>query len=147
MQVPFPDVRQFVVQQEFRTCGLLANNFERMPAAALRNNALNSSGDARRPASGSWQPWVPTGCPSTVPWKYALGDLHAESVQTVQGSLSAVSKPVLAIKYSLESFGRALLLHNALRSKALQSHFVFELLTEFAEILPDFDKLNYFDEF
>ena len=41
-----------------------------------------------------------------------LGDLYAESGQTLQGSFSAVSKPNFASKYSLESSRRDL--HNAL---------------------------------
>ena len=41
-----------------------------------------------------------------------LGDMYAESGQTLQGSFSAVSKPNFASKYSLESSRRDL--HNAL---------------------------------
>ena len=41
-----------------------------------------------------------------------LGDLYAESGQTLQGSLTAVSKPNFARKYALESSRRDL--HNAL---------------------------------
>ena len=41
-----------------------------------------------------------------------LGDLYTESGQTLQGSFSAVSKPIFATKYSLESSRRDL--HNAL---------------------------------
>ena len=48
-----------------------------------------------------------------------LGDLYAESGQTLQGSFSAVSKPNFASKYSLESSRRDL--HNALLCTALES--------------------------
>ena len=41
-----------------------------------------------------------------------LGDLYAESGQTLQGSFSAVSTPIFASKYALESARRDL--HNAL---------------------------------
>ena len=46
-----------------------------------------------------------------------LGDLYAESGQTLQGSFSAVSTPIFASKYSLESSRRDL--HNALLCTAL----------------------------
>ena len=42
-----------------------------------------------------------TGSRPEVPSNY-LGDLYAESGQTLQGSFSAVSKPNFASKYSLE---------------------------------------------
>ena len=48
-----------------------------------------------------------------------LGDLYAESGQTLQGSFSAVSKPNFASKYSFESSRRDL--HNALLCTALES--------------------------
>ena len=48
-----------------------------------------------------------------------LGDLYAESGQTLQGSFSTVSKPNFASKYSLESSRRDL--HNALLCTALES--------------------------
>ena len=50
-----------------------------------------------------------------------LGDLYAESGQTLQGSFSAVSKPNLQVKtkYSLESSRRDL--HNALLCTVLES--------------------------
>ena len=48
-----------------------------------------------------------------------LGDLYAESGQTLQGSFSAVSKPNFASKYSLDSSRRDL--HNALLCTALES--------------------------
>ena len=48
-----------------------------------------------------------------------LGDLYAESGQTLQGSFSAVSTPIFASKYSLESSRRDL--HNALLCIALES--------------------------
>ena len=41
-----------------------------------------------------------------------LGDLYADSGQTLQGSFSAVSKPKFACKYSLKSSRRDL--HNSL---------------------------------
>ena len=47
--------------------------------------------------------------------------------QTLQGSFSAVSKRNFASKYSLESFRRDL--HNALRSTALQSHFLLSFFS------------------
>ena len=46
-----------------------------------------------------------------------LGDLYAESGQTLQGSFSSISKPNFASKYSFESSRRDL--HNALLSTAL----------------------------
>ena len=49
-----------------------------------------------------------------------LGDLYAESGQTLQGSFSAVSKPNFATKYALESSRRDL--HNALLCTALESN-------------------------
>ena len=49
-----------------------------------------------------------------------LGDLYAESGQTLQGSFSAVSKPNFASKYALESSRRDL--HDALLCTALKSH-------------------------
>ena len=48
-----------------------------------------------------------------------LGDLYAESGQTLRGSFSAVSKPNVASKYSLESSRRDL--HNALLCTVLES--------------------------
>ena len=48
-----------------------------------------------------------------------LGDLYAESGQTLRGSFSAVSKPNFASKYSLESSRRDL--HNALLCTVLES--------------------------
>ena len=50
-----------------------------------------------------------------------LGDLYAESGQTLQGSFSAVSKPNFASKYSLESSRRDL--HNALLCTVLLSQY------------------------
>ena len=55
-----------------------------------------------------------------------LGDLYAESGQPLQGSISAVSKPIFASKYTFESSRRDL--HNALLCTALQSFFVKILL-------------------
>ena len=55
-----------------------------------------------------------------------LGDLYAESGQTLQGSFSVVSKPNFASKYSLESSGRDL--HNALLCTVLmESRLVEEI--------------------
>ena len=48
-----------------------------------------------------------------------LGDLYAESGQTLQGSFSAVSKPNFSSTYSLESSRRDL--HNALLCTVLES--------------------------
>ena len=56
-------------------------------------------------------------------------DLYTESVQTLQGSLSAVSKPVFAAKYSLGSSDHDL--HDALCSTALN----FQILFSIAELL------------
>ena len=47
-------------------------------------------------------------------------DLYAESGQTLQGSFSAVSTPIFASKYSLESSRRDL--HSALLCTALESN-------------------------
>ena len=58
-----------------------------------------------------------------------LGDLYTESGQTLQSSFSAVSKPIFATKYSLESSRRDL--QNALLCTALESQF-------FSKILPKF---------
>ena len=49
-----------------------------------------------------------------------LGDLYAESGQTLKGSLTAVSKPNFATKYALESSRRDL--HNALLCTVLESN-------------------------
>ena len=51
---------------------------------------------------------------------FDLGDLYAESGQTLQGSFSAVSKPNFASKCSLESSRRDL--HNALLCTVLESN-------------------------
>ena len=48
-----------------------------------------------------------------------LGNLYTESGQTLKGSFSAVSKPIFATKYSLESSRRDL--HNALLCTVLES--------------------------
>ena len=48
-----------------------------------------------------------------------LGDLYAESGQTLQGLFSAVSKPNFASKYPLESSRRDL--HNALLCTVLKA--------------------------
>ena len=98
----------------------------------------------------------------TTSHKKHLGDLCTESGQTLQGSFSvvvvspnsfsAVSKPIFATKYSLESSRRDL--QNALLCTALESQFFFQnfakILTKFVDILlifADFAKiLQYFDE-
>ena len=49
-----------------------------------------------------------------------LGDLYTESGQTLQGSFSAVSKPIFASKYALESSRRDL--HNAFLCTVLESN-------------------------
>ena len=49
-----------------------------------------------------------------------LGDLYTESGQTLQGSFSAVSTPIFASKYALESSRRDL--HNALLCTVLESN-------------------------
>ena len=59
------------------------------------------------------------GCPGVT---NDLGDLYAESGQTLQGSFSAVSKPNFASKYAFESSRRHL--HNALLCTALKSYFL-----------------------
>ena len=56
----------------------------------------------------------------TVMQAYYLRDLYAESGQTLQGSFSAVSTPIFASQYSLESSRRDL--HNALLCTALESN-------------------------
>ena len=64
---------------------------------------------------------LPSRRPPTDPRRHLddLGDLYAESGQTLQGSFSAVSTPIFASKYSLESSRRDL--HNALLCTALRS--------------------------
>ena len=52
-----------------------------------------------------------------------LGDLYAESGQTLHGSFSAVSRPNFATKYACESARRDL--HNALLCTVLKSHVDF----------------------
>jgi len=55
-----------------------------------------------------------------------LGDLYAESGQTLQGSFSAVSKPNVASTYSSESSRQDL--HNALlRTVLMQSRLVEDI--------------------
>ena len=51
-------------------------------------------------------------CAEISRYRMDLGDLYTESGQTLQGSFSAVSKPKVASKYSVESSRRDL--HNAL---------------------------------
>ena len=57
---------------------------------------------------------------STIIETSNLGDLYAESGQTLQGSFSAVSKPNFASTYALESSRRDL--HNALLCTVLESN-------------------------
>ena len=57
-----------------------------------------------------------------------LGDLYTESGQTLEGSFSAVSKPIFATKYSLESSRRDL--HNTILCTALQSQFFVKILIQ-----------------
>ena len=57
-----------------------------------------------------------------------LGDLYTESGQTFEGSFSAVSKPIFATKYSLESSRRDL--HDALLCTALPPFF-FQKFSKF----------------
>ena len=64
---------------------------------------------------------------SSAVWN--LGVLYAESEQTLQGSLSAVSKPNFASKHSLESSRRDL--HNALLCTVLYSQLLLFLLFSF----------------
>ena len=86
-----------------------------------------------------------------------LGDLYTESGQTLQGSFSAVSTPIFASKYALESSRRDL--HNALlctvlnaqnfRQKSLKILLIFspnfgefdKFSLVFAQILPDFCRI------
>ena len=86
-----------------------------------------------------------------------LRDLYTESGQTLQGSFSAVSTPIFASKYALESSRRDL--HNALlctvlnaqnfRQKSLKILLIFspnfgefdKFSLVFAQILPDFCRI------
>ena len=77
-----------------------------------------------------------------------LGDLYTESGQTLQSSFSAVSKPIFATKYSLESSRRDL--QNALLCTALHFQFFPKNCQNFANFYRDFATfakiLQYFDE-
>ena len=68
-----------------------------------------------------------------------LGDLYAESGQTLQGSFSAVLKPNFASKYALESSRRDL--HNALLCTALQPQRCQKIAEFFAKVLRNSAKL------
>ena len=57
-----------------------------------------------------------------------LGDLYTESGQTLQGSLSASSKPIFATKYSFESSRRDL--HNTPLCTAFQSQIFVKNVAE-----------------
>ena len=57
--------------------------------------------------NGPCKTWGSPTSQNTYPRNNNLGDLYAESGQTLQGSFSAVSKPNFASKYSLESSRRA----------------------------------------
>ena len=68
-----------------------------------------------------------------------LGDLYAESGQTLQGSFSAVSKPNFASKYALESSRRNL--HNALLCTVLNAQSFRQKSLKFLLIFsPNFAK-------
>ena len=71
----------------------------------------------------------PSICPSRKPRPKLgyLGDLYAESGQTLQGSFSAVSKPNFASKYSLEL---------AICSKALAEIYTMQSLAPFWNRIP-----------
>ena len=72
-----------------------------------------------------------------------LGDLYAESGQTLQGSFSAVSKPNFASKYALESSRRDL--HNALLCTVLNAQNFRQKSLKFLLIFsPNFAKLDKF---
>ena len=89
-------------------CGLLANSFERVSLpAALRTWFSYGKGDlTRRPS----QPGRHLGGKWIMNWIFP---------QTSRGSFSAVSTPIFASKYSLESSRRDL--HNALLCTVLES--------------------------
>ena len=72
-----------------------------------------------------------------------LGDLHAESGQTLQGSFSAVSKPNFASIYALESSRRDL--HNALLCTVLNAqNFLQKSLKILLIFSPNFAKFDKF---
>ena len=77
-----------------------------------------------------------------------LGDLYTESGQTLQSSFSAVSKPIFATKYSLESSRRDL--QNALICTALHFQIFRKIAKHFANFHRDFARfcqiLQYFHE-
>ena len=72
-----------------------------------------------------------------------LGDLYTESGQTLQGSFSAVSTPIFASKYALESSRRDL--HNALLCTVLNAQNCVQkslkMLPIFSQNLAKFDIL------
>ena len=71
-----------------------------------------------------------------------LGDLYTESGQTLQGSFSAVSTPIFASKYALESSRRDL--HNALLCTVLNAQNFrqksLKILLIFSPNFANFDK-------
>ena len=70
---------------------------------------------------------------------FNLGDLYTESGQTLQTSFSAVSKPIFATKYSLESSRRDL--QNALLCTALHFNFFQKIAKTVANLYRDFATL------
>ena len=73
------------------------------------------------------------GCPGVT---NDLGDLYAESGQTLQGSFSAESKPNFASKYSLESSRRDL--HNGLLCTVISSQIFVQRTVDFFAIFCQF---------
>ena len=73
-----------------------------------------------------------------------LGDLYTESGQTLQGSFSAVSTPIFASKYALESSRRDL--HNALLCTVLNAQNFrqksLKILLFFSPNFANFDKFS-----
>ena len=70
-----------------------------------------------------------------------LGDLYAESGQTLQASFSSVSKPQFATKYALQSSRRDL--HNALLCTVLNAQFFVQKSLNFLPIFsPNFAKFD-----
>ena len=79
-----------------------------------------------------------------------LGDLYTESGQTLQGSFSAVSTPIFASKYALESSRRDL--HNALLCTVLNAQNFrqksLKILLIFSPNFANFDKFwQFFGDF
>ena len=82
--------------------------------------------------------------PSMLNYFYTvnLGDLYTESGQTLQGSFSAVSTPIFASKYALESSRRDL--HNALLCTVLNAQNFRQKSLKFLLIFsPNFAKLKF----